>query len=498
LTADERQAGFVSLFNGRDFTGWRFTGDPAPADVPNWKVADGVIQLAGGGRPHLATQLEFGDFEMRFEWRALKPKYNSGFFIRSGKDLGSSQLNLAQGGEGAFLGGTLQGAKAVGDLQKPAGEWNEWRVTVTGDRVAFWCNGKPAWEGRGLRPARGFIGLQAEGAAIEFRRLRIREIQGETTPKPPDEPTGPFVRIASGVSGHIHPAACVARDGTVVVIFGQSDYKDLRVSRSTDGGKTWSPPVPFAPSEKLPIYPGALTTLNDGRIVHVWNTWYPDATVQGGKSRYPQYSISSDAGQTWSEPRSLPKQSGVHSVLRHPIVEFGPREWLFALMDKTVVYDPQSDTVKAFGDGRNHGLVPIVRTARGTLVSGIGARSTDSGRTWRKIDPFPRIGSDGWRHDLMAVSNGWLVASEVIGPGVGGDRWRFVVSRDDGQSWDFEGAVDFYNPGRPIGGRACPKTIQLDPETLGTVFYDVDAKQAGGPGVFFLRTAIERLKPPAQ
>jgi hypothetical protein len=85
------------------------------------------------------------------------------------------------------------------------------------------------------------------------------------------------------------------------------------------------------------------------------------------------------------------------------------------------------------------------------------------------------------------------VASEVLGKGVGGDSWRFVVSRDDGLTWDSDGAYEFYRPGRPIGGRACPKTVQLDAQILGTVFYDVDEKQPGGAGVFFLHTRLARL-----
>jgi hypothetical protein len=177
LSDEERGAGFVSMFNGKDFTGWRFTGDKAADAVTNWKVADGVIQLSGGGNPHLATETEYANFEMRFEWRALKPNYNSGFFIRSGRNLGSNQLNLAKGGEGAFIGGKVTGAKAVDNLQKPSGEWNEWRVLVEGDKVTFTCNGQPAWEATGLKPDKGFIGLQAEGAPMEFRRLRIREIK---------------------------------------------------------------------------------------------------------------------------------------------------------------------------------------------------------------------------------------------------------------------------------------------------------------------------------
>jgi glycerophosphoryl diester phosphodiesterase len=309
-----------------------------------------------------------------------------------------------------------------------------------------------------------------------------------------DETAKP-IRVASEVSGHIHPAACVTKSGTLLVIYSKSDFKDLRLSRSIDGGKTWSEPVAVPHTEKLSIYPGSLTALRDGRIIHAWNTWYADDKAKDGKSRFPQFSISNDDGKTWSEPKSLPKNPEAPSIIRHPIVELSPNEWLFSLSDKTVVYDPRSEKLTPLGDGHQHGLVPLVRTPKGTFASGSGLRSADQGKTWQKIAPFPQIGADGWRFDMIALENGWLLASEVVGPGFGGDRWRFVASRDDGQSWDFDAAVDFYNPGRPIGGRGCPRTVQVDKETLGTVFYDTDPKQAGGPGVFFMRTPLTRLQP---
>src|ERR1700730_13232564 len=82
LTPEEGKEGFISLFNGKDFSGWRFSDNSAKAD--NWKVEDGVIKLSGGGKPHLASQWDFEDFEIRLEWRAMKVKgYNSGFYIRS-------------------------------------------------------------------------------------------------------------------------------------------------------------------------------------------------------------------------------------------------------------------------------------------------------------------------------------------------------------------------------------------------------------------------------
>jgi hypothetical protein len=179
LSAEEKEAGFVPLFNGKDFSGWRFSGGKADgaAEAPNWKVKDGVIQLSGGGSPHLATNQEYADFELRLQWRALRDKYNSGLYIRSGRKVGANQINLAKGGEGGFIGGKVNGARTVPELQKPVGEWNDWRVLVKSDKVTFWCNGKLAWEATGLKPARGYIGLQAEGAPIEFRNLRLREIK---------------------------------------------------------------------------------------------------------------------------------------------------------------------------------------------------------------------------------------------------------------------------------------------------------------------------------
>lgn len=171
-------ADFQPLFNGKDFTGWRFslqkTGDPWPE---NWKVKDGLISLTGAMRPHLVTVREFADFEMKFEWRALKEKFNSGFYIRCKPDAGNNQIRVDKGTEGAFLAGSLAGAKAVPALQKNVGEWNEWRVLVKGGSVTLWCNGKLAWEATGLVPERGHIGLQAEGVPMEFRNLQLRELK---------------------------------------------------------------------------------------------------------------------------------------------------------------------------------------------------------------------------------------------------------------------------------------------------------------------------------
>lgn len=306
------------------------------------------------------------------------------------------------------------------------------------------------------------------------------------------EPTDPksLVKIGSPVGGHIHPAICRTEKGTLVVTFGQVNHRDLRISRSTDDGKSWSEPIPFPPTVKKTYYPGSLTALADGRIVHCWNRWSSETNEL--EPRSVLYSVSSDEGITWSEPQALPRNDKVRSVIRHPFVELAPDRWLFSLDDATFVFRPGTATAQKFGDGRTHGLTPIVRTPKGTFISGAGLRSTDRGITWNKIEKFPDIKTQGWRHELACLSNGWLLASEILGPGVGGERIRYVISTDDGLTWDH--TYEYYNPDRPIGGRACPRTVELNKDTIGVVFYDVDAKEQEGRGLFFLQIPLSKIK----
>lgn len=177
---DEVKEGFVSLFNGKDWSGWQFGGGHAlPEKVPaNWTIKDGLIHLTGGGAPHLGTQWDYDDFEFRLEWRAVNPKgnYNSGVYVRSGRKVNANQLNLAKGGEAGPVGMKIKGAKAVPELQKPQGEWNEWKIRCVGDKLTLWCNDKLAFEATEFKDVKGYLGLQAEGAAMQFKNLRVKEI----------------------------------------------------------------------------------------------------------------------------------------------------------------------------------------------------------------------------------------------------------------------------------------------------------------------------------
>ena len=63
---------FVPLDNGTDFTGWRFADQAAtPREIPSaWKIESGVIVGTGDPTAILASQWDYGDFELEFEWRA--------------------------------------------------------------------------------------------------------------------------------------------------------------------------------------------------------------------------------------------------------------------------------------------------------------------------------------------------------------------------------------------------------------------------------------------
>jgi|694.fasta_scaffold83032_5 hypothetical protein len=60
-------------------------------------------------------------------------------------------------------------------------EWNHYYVRAIDGEVRLWVNGHEVSGGNDCSPATGFLCLESEGAPVEFRRLRIRELpEGRT------------------------------------------------------------------------------------------------------------------------------------------------------------------------------------------------------------------------------------------------------------------------------------------------------------------------------
>ena len=343
-----------------------------------------------------------------------------------------------------------------------------------------------------------------------FALLLLPAIPGFAATAAPAAP----VRVGNVIDGHVHPSLTVARNGDVIAVYNEQGGggKELQLTRSTDGGRTWSAPRPIPGIDRCSIYPGSLTTLSTGRIVLQWSCYHSEGEKLW---RQPQFCTSDDDGRTWSKPRDIPVPDLTnYSCLRHPLLELAPNRWVLALSDRTIIFNPETSQIEPFGDERRHGMVPMVKTRQGALISGApvanaatpistpdnivrGLRSVDQGRTWQALHALPHFGVAGY--DLTVLRNGWIALTSIV-YGVGQDgEWAYqlTLSRDDGRTWEFDRSLTVYNPGRRIPGRGWPRTVQLDNETLGTLFYDLDAKQAGGPGVFFVRTQIQALDIPA-
>jgi lysophospholipase L1-like esterase len=190
----EPEAGFLSLFNGRDLTGWGFRPTPPrkqPAnpnpkpDAPvfveikeavtfdgktvsndgRYRAINGrlVVTTPAEGRriQQLSTIREFDtDFILKLEFRAT-PNADSGVFIRQ------PQLQCRD----YSLAGPYKDLKNY----KPQ-EWNELVVTVRDGVARAECNGE-LLTGDMKVPATGPIGLEGDRGQMEYRRIRLKPLE---------------------------------------------------------------------------------------------------------------------------------------------------------------------------------------------------------------------------------------------------------------------------------------------------------------------------------
>lgn len=73
-------------------------------------------------------------------------------------------------------GDTRDQIKGVNPVM-PAGEWNRYEIRCQDSLLGLVVNGVPTSHWQGVQVLKGYIGLKAEGYAIEFKNLRIKELQ---------------------------------------------------------------------------------------------------------------------------------------------------------------------------------------------------------------------------------------------------------------------------------------------------------------------------------
>lgn len=209
---EEASTGFVPLYTGVDFKGWKFGKE----HEGHWTAADWTINFDGQGAD-LWTEKSYRDFVLIADWRwAGKPTEverpvilsdgsikkddagkdvmqkvmeagDSGIYLRGNS---KSQVNIwcwpAGSGEvygyrtdAAMPAEVRAGVTPKMNADSPIGEWNRFIITMKGDRLTVSLNGKTVIENAQLPgvPREGPIALQMHGGALQFANLYIKELK---------------------------------------------------------------------------------------------------------------------------------------------------------------------------------------------------------------------------------------------------------------------------------------------------------------------------------
>jgi hypothetical protein len=192
----EAPEGFTPLFNGKDLEGWVVNKG---GNMDRWGAEDGVIFTKGGGGGWLMTEKEYGDFELRLEYK-VPEKGNSGVGLRSPLEGDPAYVGMEiqilddpryQGLRPAQHTGSIYdvvAAEGWDKAQKPQGEWNQYRIVAKGRKVTVELNGTKlvdadlddykarADKHPGLLREKGHLGLQSHDGRVEFRNLFVKPL----------------------------------------------------------------------------------------------------------------------------------------------------------------------------------------------------------------------------------------------------------------------------------------------------------------------------------
>jgi hypothetical protein len=202
--------------------GWRALGEedfaPVNGNPETWTWKDGVIHCTGQPVGVIRTRKPVTNFELVAQWRHLQSAGNSGIFvwapeqalagIRPGAlprggievqilDHGYAEQYKKKTGKEADFFTTNGDVFPVGtskmkpfpptspngsrsfprkQLSKGVGEWNHYYVRGINGEIRLWVNGEEVSGGKDCMPASGYLCLESEGAPVEFREIRIREL----------------------------------------------------------------------------------------------------------------------------------------------------------------------------------------------------------------------------------------------------------------------------------------------------------------------------------
>jgi hypothetical protein len=188
LTAQEKADGWELLFDGKSMDKWTIGGDA------KWKIVDGAM-TPDTGRGYPATKEDFGNFQLRFEFRSNIPNINSGVYIRRGRVEGDShtlgyELQIRNPGpkdapydgkpdnhNGYYTGSFSGHLKSKNEPTVVMGKWHSVDLTANGDHFIVIIDGGKVLDARHSEFKTGLIGFQpARDASVNFRNIRIKKL----------------------------------------------------------------------------------------------------------------------------------------------------------------------------------------------------------------------------------------------------------------------------------------------------------------------------------
>jgi len=183
----------TSLFNGRDLTGWVsvVAETETPPAEPTFSVRDGLLHVTGTPNGYLRTEQKYGDYVLLLEWRWSETRADSGIYnrLQDGDKVWPTgvQLQMRERDFGFFFSGLpLEGIEpernyrkppvCEGDPELPDGQWNTVRVVCEGGHMTAYVNDVLVNEAV-CDASEGYIGIQSEGGAMDFRNIRITPVK---------------------------------------------------------------------------------------------------------------------------------------------------------------------------------------------------------------------------------------------------------------------------------------------------------------------------------
>jgi len=67
----------------------------------------------------------------------------------------------------------VKGFRGKNDIEKPVGEWNRMECIAEGDKISIILNGTLVNQALNVKPSKGRIQIQSEGAEIFYRRVDL-------------------------------------------------------------------------------------------------------------------------------------------------------------------------------------------------------------------------------------------------------------------------------------------------------------------------------------